>query len=70
MADAIRITSKAELAKNVFTKQTEFLFNPEIIHLKKPIKLEKGKKYRMNIRFQGGGDTLGAKFSIKKVMKK
>lgn len=67
LADAVRITSRAELAKGVFTIQTEFLFNPEIIHLPKPIHVEKGEKYSVNIKFPGGADSLDAKFTIRKL---
>ena len=66
-ADAVRITSRAELAKGIFTIQTEFLFNPEIIHLPKSVQVEKGKKYGVHIKFPGGADSLDAKFTIRKL---
>lgn len=65
IANAVRVTSKAELAKGLFTKQSEFLFNPEVIYLKNPVKVKKWNKYTVRIKFPGGGDSLHANFVIK-----
>lgn len=67
IADAVLIEGQAELDDHVTTWPTKFLYNPEVIFLKEPMKLERGEKYRIHIRYPYGGDTLEAEFSVEKV---
>ncbi|MBI5219834.1 MAG: 50S ribosomal protein L11 methyltransferase [Bacteroidia bacterium] len=65
IADAVVITSRANLTDSIVTKQTKFLYNPEIIYLKKPVNLIKGKLYEVHIKYPYGCDTLDAEIVIR-----
>ncbi len=67
VADAVVITSQANLTDKIITERTNFLYNPEVIYLKKPVQLEKGKKYEITIQYPYGCDTLDAVFEVKAV---
>jgi predicted RNA methylase len=60
IADAVVITGQARLTPQIATERTKFLYNPEVIFLKKPIMLEKGKFYDIHIAYTYGSDTLDA----------
>lgn len=60
ICDAVVITGQAELTDRIKTEQTKFLYNPEVIFLKKPINLEAGKNYKVKIQYEYGCDTLDA----------
>ena len=64
IADAVVITSKAQLSENIETERTKFLYNPEVIYLKKPIELVKDKFYNIRISYPYGADTLDAKIEV------
>jgi predicted RNA methylase len=64
VADAVVITSRAWLTDEIVTEKTQFLYNPEVIYLKKPIPLLKGKMYKIHIKYQYGCDTLDAIFEV------
>ncbi len=65
--NAVRITSKAKLSDNTYTRQSKFLFNPMIIYLKDPINIKKGEKYSIHIKYKRGEDTLGTKIEVEEV---
>jgi predicted RNA methylase len=60
IADAVVITSRANLSKDIITERTKFLYNPEVIYLKKPINLIKDRFYDIHISYPYGSDTLDA----------
>ena len=62
--NAVCITTKAQLSKNVYATKSEFLFNPLTIFLKKNIIVRKGKKYHIHIRYTRSADALGTKIRI------
>ena len=64
IADAVVITSKAQLSENIETERTKFLYNPEVIYLKKPIELVKDKFYNIRISYPYGADTLDAEINV------
>jgi len=64
IADAVVITSRAYLTKNQVTERTKFLYNPEVIFLKTPINLIKGKEYEIHISYPYGCDTLDAVIEV------
>ncbi len=59
-ADAVVITSQAQLTERIVTEQTRFLYNPEVIFLREPVELIKGQHYRVHLAYAYGGDTLDA----------
>jgi predicted RNA methylase len=63
-ADAVLIQGEAELADGITTHKTKFLYNPEVIFLDEPLKLEGGAEYDIHVRYPYGGDTLDAEFEI------
>ncbi len=65
IADSVVITSRAWLTPELVTEKTRFLFNPELIYLKKAVRLQKGKEYHIHIRYPYGCDTLEANISVK-----
>jgi predicted RNA methylase len=64
VADAVVITSRAWLTKDLVTEKTKFLYNPEVIFLKEPVKLIKDKTYDVHIEYPYGCDTLNAKIDV------
>jgi predicted RNA methylase len=60
VADAVVITSRAALTEDIVTEPTRFLFNPEVLFLRRPVRLEKGRSYDVHIAYAFGGDTLDA----------
>lgn len=65
VADSVVITGRAMLTNEIITEQTKFLYNPELIYLKEPLDLVKGKKYKIKISYPYGCDTLDAKIVVK-----
>lgn len=63
-ADAVVITGKAFLTNKIITEKSNFLYNPEVIYLKKPVDLIKGKNYNIHISYPYGGDTLDAAIEV------
>jgi len=63
-ADAIVINSRAWLTKDLVTERTRFLYNPELIFLKKPVMLKKNKVYDVHIAYRYGCDTLDVDVSV------
>ena len=66
IADAVVITSRAYLTDNIITEPSQFLYNPEVIFLKKPMELEKGKLYEIHIAYPYGCDTLDAVVEVER----
>ncbi len=64
VADAVVITSRANLTDEIVTERTKFLYNPEVIYLKKPINLVKGNMYEIHISYPYGCDTLYAQIEV------
>ena len=64
VADAVVITSRAHLTDSLVTETTRFLFNPEVIFLKEPVELIKGRPYDVHLRYPYGGDTLEATIEV------
>jgi len=64
IADAVVITSRANLTDEIVTERTKFLYNPEVIYLKKPVDLVKGNTYEIHIRYPYGCDTLDAEIEV------
>ena len=64
IANAIRITSTAQLSENVTATKSKFLFNPLIIYFDNDKKLLKGKKYFLHIRYKKSEDSLGTKINL------
>ena len=64
IADAVVITSKAQLSNSIETERTKFLYNPEVIYLKNPIELVKNKYYNIQISYPYGADTLDANIEV------
>ncbi len=67
IADAVVITSRAWLTPELVTEKTRFLYNPEVIFLKKPVALKKNNHYQVRIAYPYGCDTLDALISVKEV---
>jgi len=65
IADAVVITGRAMLTDKIVTERTKFLYNPELIFLKKPVELIKGKDYKIQISYPYGCDTLDAIIEVK-----
>lgn len=65
VANAVRITSKAQLSDNVSVSRSKFLFNPLVIFLKDKVKLTKNRHYEVYIRYKRSGDTLGTRISVR-----
>lgn len=57
-ADAVVITGRAWLTEELVTERTRFLYNPEVIFLKRPVELQEGRSYRVHITYDYGCDTL------------
>ena len=64
IADAVVITGRANLTDKIVTERTKFLYNPELIYLKEPIDLIKGKEYKIHISYTYGCDTLDARIEV------
>lgn len=64
IADAVLIEGRAELADGLWTHPTRFLYNPEVIFLQKEIPIVKNEKYKIDIAYNYGSDTLDAKFEV------
>lgn len=64
MADAVVITSRAWLTESLVTEKTRFLYNPEVIYLKKPVQLIKDLFYDIHISYPYGCDTLDAVIEV------
>ncbi|RLD68526.1 MAG: hypothetical protein DRI95_02730 [Bacteroidetes bacterium] len=64
VADAVVITSRANLTDEIVTERTKFLYNPEVIYLKKPVNLVKGNMYEIHINYPYGCDTLYAQIEV------
>lgn len=67
LANAVRITGKLKLTKNIFLQRAKHILMPEIIFLKKPFRVVKGRTYYLHISFVGGADTTTVK--IKRIEK-
>lgn len=67
IADSVVITGRAMLTDKIVTEKTKFLYNPELIYLKNPVELVKGKKYKVKIAYPYGCDTLEAKIEVSQV---
>ncbi len=63
-ANAIRITSTAQLSDNIKATKSKFLFNPLVLFLDNPKKLIEGKKYHLQIRYKRSDDSLGTKIKL------
>ena len=66
IADAVVITSRAHLTQDIITSKSEFLYNPEVIYLKKPVNLIKDEYYNVKISYPYGCDTLDAVIEVTK----
>ena len=64
-ADAVVITSRATLTSDLVTERTRFLYNPEVVFLPRPVMLEKGHSYRVDIAYPYGGDTLDCEIEVR-----
>ena len=64
LADAVVITSRAQLTEAIVTEPTRFLYNPEVIFLANPVELVRGREYRVRIAYPYGGDTLDAEIAV------
>jgi predicted RNA methylase len=64
IADAVVITGQAALSEDIVTEKTKFLYNPEVIYLKKPIHLIKDRFYDIHISYAYGSDTLDAVIEV------
>lgn len=64
IADAVIITGQANLSENIITEKTKFLYNPEVIYLKKPVSLVKDRFYEIRISYHYGCDTLDAVIEV------
>lgn len=64
IADAVVITSRAYLTDEIVTERTKFLYNPEVIYLKKTVNLVKGNMYEIHISYPYGCDTLNAQIEV------
>lgn len=62
--DAVLIEGEAELVEGLVTHPTRFLYNPEVIFLRDPLEVVEGQRYRLDIRYPYGGDTLHADFRV------
>jgi predicted RNA methylase len=60
IADAVVITSRAQLTERLVTEPTRFLFNPEVIFLKRPTELVRDRLYDVHLAYAYGSDTLEA----------
>ena len=67
LCDAVVITGQAYLTEKIITERTEFLYNPEVIFLKKPINLIKDQYYNIHISYEYGCDTLDVKIDVNPV---
>lgn len=67
VADAVVLTSQARLTERIVTEPTRFLFNPEVVFLKRPVELQRGREYEVHIAYEYGGDTLDAIVEIEEV---
>jgi predicted RNA methylase len=67
IADSVVITGRAMLTDKIITERTKFLYNPELIYLKEPLNLIKGKQYKIKIAYPYGCDTLDAKIEVNPV---
>jgi len=65
-ADAVLIEGEAELCEGLWTHTTKFLYNPEVIFLGHEVELEIDATYRVGVQYAYGGDTLDAKFDIRR----
>jgi len=65
-ANAIRITTEAQLSASIKAKRSEFLFNPLVIYLKKSVAVKEGERYALNIQYKRSEDTLGTVISVSK----
>ncbi len=64
VADAVVITSEARLTERIVTERTRFLYNPEVIFLRRPVELVKGREYDVHIAYAYGADTLDAVIEV------
>ena len=63
-ADAVLIEGEADLTENITTVTTKFLYNPEVIFLKKKCPIQAGEDYTIRIRYPYGSDSLDARFEV------
>lgn len=63
-ADAVVFTSRARLTGHLVTEPTRFLFNPEVLFLRRPVELVKGRTYAVHVAYDYGGDTLDARVEV------
>ena len=64
VVDAVLIEGEADLTENITTVTTKFLYNPEVIFLKREGMIEAGKDYNIRIRYPYGSDSLHATFEV------
>lgn len=64
-ADAVVITSEARLTDRIVTEQTAFLYNPEVIFLRRPVELVRDQHYDVHIAYDYGCDTLDALIEVR-----
>ena len=64
VADAVLIEGEADLTENITTVTTKFLYNPEVIFLKRELHIEAGRDYDVTIRYPYGSDSLTATFEV------
>ncbi|MEL6185331.1 MAG: 50S ribosomal protein L11 methyltransferase [Myxococcota bacterium] len=62
IADAVLVEGEAQLTPKLVTRPTRFLYNPEVIFLPRSLPLEQGRRYKIQVRYPYGGDTLQAVF--------
>jgi len=62
--DAVLVEGQATLIDGLVTVPTRFLYNPEVIFLKKPLHVTKGRPYTVKIAYPYGGDTLDAVIEV------
>ena len=56
IANAIRISSKAELYPGVWAGKSKFLFSPFTIFLDHPVRVTAKERYQMRIKYERGGE--------------
>jgi len=69
-ANAIRITTEAQLSASIKAKKSEFLFNPLVIYLDKPLVISEGRTYGIHINYRRSEDTLGTRITVREASAK
>jgi predicted RNA methylase len=65
VANAVRITYRISFTPTLASSEpTDFLLNPQIIFLEKPVKLTEGEDYKLSIRYQTSTAPLTSKITV------